>query len=242
MDAIIPLIIAAATAQGIDPTVAVAVAWNESRLNPSAIGSVGEVGLFQIRPEYSKVPRLHLFNPRMNVEEGVRKLAEAKRRCKHQRNNSWLTCYNAGVTGGSRIVHGELFPYVKRVNEVAKKYDVKNGIARLRFTKHKHERRSQLFLLNGDVVYIRMVHWKWEIILHQNHTIIEGRRYKDGVTYAQVNRPALFKEMKARLKELGYEFLTEERRSKKSSKPVPSSDESLIAKSTLEVEGGSGNL
>jgi len=44
-------IAARAPGYGVRPALALAVAWHESRLNPHAIGALGEVGPLQVRPE-----------------------------------------------------------------------------------------------------------------------------------------------------------------------------------------------
>lgn len=117
---IISLIISAAPHFGINPETAVAVARQESSLNPSAIGPVGEVGLFQVRPEFSKFTAEELKNPVINITEGLRILSEAKKRCKHQIDKTWLTCYNLGITGASRIKYPKKFPYyINVMNKLA---------------------------------------------------------------------------------------------------------------------------
>jgi soluble lytic murein transglycosylase-like protein len=104
----------------ISPEVAVAVARQESSLNPKAIGPLKEVGLFQVRPEFSKFRRDELFNPIININEGLRILSEAKRKCKHQLDRTWLNCYNLGIAGGAKIKHPKKFPYyIKVMNRIA---------------------------------------------------------------------------------------------------------------------------
>lgn len=112
---IISLIMSLAPHFDITPEVAISVAKVESSLNPNAIGPVGEVGLFQVRPEYSKYTAEELKNPAVNVLEGLRILSESKRRCKHKESKTWLNCFNLGVTGGSKLKHPKLFPYYVKV-------------------------------------------------------------------------------------------------------------------------------
>ena len=116
-EVIISLIISLAPHFDIMPETAIAVAKVESSLNPNAIGPVGEVGLFQVRPEYSRYTAEELLNPAVNVLEGLRILSESKKRCKHKESKTWLNCYNLGITGGSRIKHPKLFPYYVKVME-----------------------------------------------------------------------------------------------------------------------------
>lgn len=108
---------------GIDPQLAIAVAQVESNMNPQAIGlSHGEIGLFQIRPEFvAGLTHKEMFNIETNIVLGIQKLKHAKTKCKHQVNNSWLVCYNVGVKGGNRIKNAKEFKYVKRVNNKMKR-------------------------------------------------------------------------------------------------------------------------
>lgn len=45
------LIVSISLSMGFDPNIALSVAKVESKLNPSAVGKIGEIGLFQLRPE-----------------------------------------------------------------------------------------------------------------------------------------------------------------------------------------------
>lgn len=106
---------AAAPHFNLDPNLAVAVAKQESSLRHDVVGSVGEVGLFQVRPEYSKFSRQELFNPVVNITEGLRMLSQAKKYCKHQSDNAWIICYNLGITGGAKVKYPKRFEYYKKV-------------------------------------------------------------------------------------------------------------------------------
>ena len=99
----------------INPKVAIAVAKQESSLRANAVGPVGEIGIFQVRPKYSRYSRKELFNPIINITEGLRMLSHAKRNCKHRRGTEWLICYNLGVSGGSKIKYPKKFDYYKKV-------------------------------------------------------------------------------------------------------------------------------
>lgn len=113
--AIASLILAAAVHFDINPNLALAISKQESSLNPKAVGSVGEVGLFQVRPKYSKFSRKELFNVQINITEGLRMLKFAKDHCKHQLDFTWIICYNLGVTGGSKVRYPKKFEYYKKV-------------------------------------------------------------------------------------------------------------------------------
>lgn len=73
-----------ATARGLPPEVAEAVAQIESGYEPSAVGAVGEIGLMQIRPATAEMlghtgGAIGLFDPETNARFAVRYLAEAWR-------------------------------------------------------------------------------------------------------------------------------------------------------------------
>lgn len=112
---VLTLLLQLAPAYGIDPHLAAAVAKTESRFNPKAVGRIGEVGLFQVRPEFSRFPKHKLFDIHTNMIAGLELLQKAKTQCKHKLNKTWLVCYNAGMAGGKKIKRPELFPYYKKV-------------------------------------------------------------------------------------------------------------------------------
>ncbi len=100
---------------GIDPDLVHALVKHESNYNPNAIGLVGEVGLLQIRPEYVPETPEQLKDPCTNLKRGIQLLKHARRYCKHQKDDTWINCYNVGIVGGNRINHPKLFPYYKNV-------------------------------------------------------------------------------------------------------------------------------
>lgn len=99
------IIIAEALRQGFDPNIALAVAKTESSFRPAVVGKVGEIGLFQIRPEFSQVARTKLFDPTTNAREGIRMLKYWQLRC----GEHYLACFN----GGASRIH--LKEYTRRV-------------------------------------------------------------------------------------------------------------------------------
>lgn len=106
------LITREAIRQGIDPAVALAVVSVESNFNPTAVGPVGELGLFQIR-----VPRYEdkYLQPKINIREGVRRLVYWKRNCPSQDGLTWVICYNQGARHPK---YPYLHPYYKRIMAV----------------------------------------------------------------------------------------------------------------------------
>lgn len=101
---------------GIDPNVAVAVAKVESNFKVQAVGAKGERGLFQIMPEiYPEVHPDSLFDPKVNIELGVKHLAWNKKYCKHKENRTYLVCYNYGIKNAEKVKYPYLWPYYKKV-------------------------------------------------------------------------------------------------------------------------------
>lgn len=70
-----------ARSMGIPPELAVAVAYQESRLNPTVgAGSAGEIGIMQIKPDTAKEVGFSLEdikNPQKNIEAGLRYLKKS---------------------------------------------------------------------------------------------------------------------------------------------------------------------
>lgn len=106
-----PLIAAAAERHGVDSRLVYAVIARESGFNADSVGSVGEVGLMQIRPNTAAadwaqahgvpvpVPGV-LFNPELNIEIGTWYLARAIQRWRRYEHGLELALcqYNAGET------------------------------------------------------------------------------------------------------------------------------------------------
>lgn len=101
-----------ASIHGLNPDLAVAIATVESRLNPKAVGSLGEIGLFQLRPEFHKVTK---GNVRANVTIAVRYLVQLKRRCAAY-EDAFFVCFNYGHV--RKLRYPRLFPYYKKVQLV----------------------------------------------------------------------------------------------------------------------------
>ena len=95
---------------GVDPHLVKAVIWRESRFDRTARGLKGEIGLMQIRPDFSAVDwaRTHgyipptrgaLSDPALNIEVGSWYLGRAMRRNSSYRDSVALALceYNAGA-------------------------------------------------------------------------------------------------------------------------------------------------
>lgn len=113
---IIKLILYYSAMNGMNGNTMLAVAKIESGLNPNAIGAQHEVGLFQVKPQYSLYSKAELLDPVCNIREGIRLLKLAKENCPHKNGNEFLICYNYGINNARKVKHPELWPYVKKVN------------------------------------------------------------------------------------------------------------------------------
>lgn len=114
---IIKLITLYASIAGVDPVLAISVARVESSLNPIAVGAQGEIGLFQVMPQYTPYTPEELKDVRVNIQTGIYKLKEAKEKCHHRYDYTWLTCYNAGIAGAKKIKRPHSFDYVVKVKK-----------------------------------------------------------------------------------------------------------------------------
>ena len=131
----------------VDPSLIKAVIWTESRFEPNARGTKGEVGLMQIRPEHGAAtdwadsnemerPSIGvLFRPEINIEIGTWYLAKALKKWhgyKYQYELA-LSEYNAGRTGmkpwvpdtfDGEVVENITIPSTKHyVKSIMKKYE-----------------------------------------------------------------------------------------------------------------------
>lgn len=109
------IIVEEANKQGFDPQVALSIAMIESSMNPAAVGPVKEIGLFQVRPEFSRMPRVALFNPRVNAREGIALLIKYKKICPLQDGLTYVVCFNNGTR---KPKYPLLHPYYKRFMKV----------------------------------------------------------------------------------------------------------------------------
>jgi soluble lytic murein transglycosylase-like protein len=99
----------------IDKNLVNAVISVESRFNSQTIGSVGEVGLMQIRPVFVIETHEQLLDPCTNVHRGIQLLNSFRNTCKHKTNNTFIICYNRGNKGGSYVSNPYDNNYYKKV-------------------------------------------------------------------------------------------------------------------------------
>lgn len=90
------IIIEEAQKQGLDPSIALAIADVESHTSTKAIGGIGELGLFQIRPEFVAIPAYMLFDARTNARLGIQQLIYWRSHCPTNKNLDWIGCFNQG--------------------------------------------------------------------------------------------------------------------------------------------------
>lgn len=102
-------IVQEAKRNGIDPSLALAIAEVESRFNPHAVGSIGEIGLFQLRPEFHPVVPGRV---RHNIRVATQYLAQLKRQCAHY-GEAYFVCFNYGPS--RKLKYPQLFPYYSKV-------------------------------------------------------------------------------------------------------------------------------
>ena len=122
---IMNLIVTYATLLNFNPQIAVSVAKVESNLNPNAIGTKGEIGLFQIMPQYHKMlSKEELKNIHTNIIVGITMLRDVKNKCVHKKELTWLTCYNMGYSGAKRLKNPKDFSYVKKVRKEFYNYKI----------------------------------------------------------------------------------------------------------------------
>lgn len=115
-------IVAAATSKGIDPNLALAIAEVESQFRVDAIGGLGEIGVFQMRPEFHPVVK---GRPMQNIDVAIEYLAHLQAKCAGY-GEAFFVCYNYGTA--RRLKHPTLFPYYAKVRLVMERrkggYDV----------------------------------------------------------------------------------------------------------------------
>lgn len=118
--AVIQLILFYSQMFGLDPKIALTIAKMESNFKVNAVGSSGEIGVFQLLPtSYPEFEKEELKNPRTNIILGIATLKKIKDKCKHL-NKNWVVCYNAGFAGAKRIKQPSKHPYALKFNKIMK--------------------------------------------------------------------------------------------------------------------------
>lgn len=70
------MIIASANKYGVDPTLALAVAQQESGFNQNAKGAAGEIGVFQLMPNTASGLSVNPYDLESNIDGGIRYLKQ----------------------------------------------------------------------------------------------------------------------------------------------------------------------
>jgi soluble lytic murein transglycosylase-like protein len=125
-DGLRQLVAEQAEINGIPAALANAVVTVESRYNPEAEGSAGEIGLMQIKPDTARLlgfrgPDSALYHPVTNVRWGMKYLAEAQRRSGGTVCGTILK-YNAGH--GAEAMNPVSKAYCKKVKALLQEEDV----------------------------------------------------------------------------------------------------------------------
>lgn len=115
MTELIMLIYLAAASAHVSPHIAVAIAMTESNLNPHAVGTKGDIGLFQVRHALVKESEEELKHPKTNTQAALRIMRNAIRGCGGLYGDGWVVCYNRGVVGGKRLVDYTGDSYYRKV-------------------------------------------------------------------------------------------------------------------------------
>lgn len=113
-----------AQAMGIDPRLAVALAYQESRFNPEAKGSKGEIGLMQVMPKTGEQLGFSaddLKDPNKNIEAGLKYLKMALD--KHKDPVLAAAAYNAGIdhpyfTNPDKDLPASTIKYLESIRDV----------------------------------------------------------------------------------------------------------------------------
>ena len=128
-----------ASKYGMDPALIKAVVWRESRFNPTALGSAGEIGLMQLREiaarEWAEVNGVrgfeikHLLNPHTNLLAGTWYLRKWRDRSPYPDDPLpfALAAYNAGPTKArewAREVNGSR-AFIEKIGYLSTKQYVK---------------------------------------------------------------------------------------------------------------------
>jgi len=113
------LIAAASQAHGVDPMLVKALIQVESGYRPKARSPKGAVGLMQIMPATAREYKVrNPFDPKANIEAGVRHLRSLLERFGRERTELALAAYNAGPGAVERF--NGVPPYRETRNYVAR--------------------------------------------------------------------------------------------------------------------------
>src|SRR5579863_9616613 len=113
---IVSAIQAAAAQFGVDPNLALAVAKQESSLNPNAVSPAGAIGVFQLMPATAAGLGVDPTDPAQNIQGGVSYLAQLLQQFGGDVALA-LAVYNAGP--GNVQKYGGIPPFAETQNYVS---------------------------------------------------------------------------------------------------------------------------
>lgn len=100
---IFSLVLGMAQERGMDPYRIAAIAQVESSFNQNAIGGLGEVGIFQLRPELYLKDKYN-YDLFYYLEVSFNLLEDKREKCRKYSKSAWVVCWNRGITGTKKIV------------------------------------------------------------------------------------------------------------------------------------------
>lgn len=116
---ILALIILYSNLYNINPVLVAAVVQTESGWDINATSKKGAVGLMQLLPSsFPQYKVTDLYDPVINIREGVKYLAKMQKECVHKDELNFLVCFNLGPNSAKKVKHPELFPYVIKVKKI----------------------------------------------------------------------------------------------------------------------------
>ena len=98
-------ILAAAPSYGVPPALALAVAQRESGLNQSAVGTSGEIGVFQLMPATAAQLGVNPADVGQNIDGGLQYLSQL-----YQQFGDWGTALEAYNGGPGNVQRGTVSP------------------------------------------------------------------------------------------------------------------------------------
>lgn len=107
----------------VSPSLVLGVIETESRFQTGAQGKIQEIGLMQVRPEYSPIKGPALFIPEVNTLVGVVKLKDCISKFKKEARA--LVCYNSGRQKAFTIDSSSYSDKVLKARKKYRKWDSK---------------------------------------------------------------------------------------------------------------------
>lgn len=105
----------------LDPYLVFAIIETESSFRPGAIGSAGEIGLFQLRPEFHDFDENSI---KSQILTALDYLQYIHSRCSGRYGQAWFICYNTGPNRSNVITNPTEFIYYKKVMSFYKRNQI----------------------------------------------------------------------------------------------------------------------